>query len=96
MAAFIAHILRTGSRSFRMGFTPCPPELSPAGIARTEQFMAQNGDVNPLLLLEGITWNEALDIQTFTLLYRPRSQSPHFCWFASLHIIDRKAIHTIS
>lgn len=65
MTALLALALITESRPFRMGFTPWPPEMSPAGIARTEQFMAQNGDVKALMFLGGIPWNEALNNQPF-------------------------------
>jgi hypothetical protein len=65
------------ARSFRMGFTRWPPEISFQGIRQTDQFLKKHADLVSLMFNGGIPWQEALDDKPFSkdvqnqLRYRP-------------------------
>lgn len=66
MVSLLALAVMAETRSFRMGFTPWPPELSAAGMAQASQFMQKNGDLSAIMFLGGIPWQEALDGRPFS------------------------------
>jgi hypothetical protein len=65
------------TRSFRLGVTRWPPELTLAGIAAVDAFVAANCDFVAPMLLGGVPWTEALSGAAFStgvqndLAYRP-------------------------
>ena len=52
-------------RSFRMGFTPLPYDLTPEAFDETYARIAENGDIVSHLLDEGVPWTAAANGTTF-------------------------------
>ncbi len=80
LAAAQAHQLgrpTARSRTFRMGFTPWPSELSVRGLRTAEEFIQKHGDLVSLMFIGGVPWQEALDGKPFSadvqskLAYKP-------------------------
>jgi glycosyl hydrolase family 53 len=65
------------TRSFLMGFTPWPADLSDEGYLTAQQFAHQHGDIVSIILIGGVPWPEALDGKPFSkdidsnMSYRP-------------------------
>ena len=65
------------TRSFYMGFTLWPADLSDEGLRTAEEFAYAHGDIVAVGLISGIPWPEALDGKPFSknvqdsLSYRP-------------------------
>jgi hypothetical protein len=65
------------SRSFLMGFTLWPSDLSVEGLRTAQTFAYAHGDIVALMLIGGIPWTEALESKPFSkdlqenLSYRP-------------------------
>ena len=65
------------TRSFYMGFTPWPADLSTEGIALAKEFAHVHGDIVSVMFIGGIPWQEALDGKPFSkdvqenMAYRP-------------------------
>lgn len=82
-------------RSFRLGFTPWPPEATLAGLRTVEQFIERNADLVSLMLMGGIPWQEALDGKPFPeavqrrLSYRPPAGHELFLSISPLNM-ERK------
>ena len=53
------------ARSFRMGFTPLPYDLTPEAFAETYDRIADHGDIVSHLLDEGVPWTAAANGTTF-------------------------------
>lgn len=53
-------------RSFYMGFTPWPPDLTVKDLEDTYQFIRENGDIISHHLDNGIPWDEALEGKSFS------------------------------
>src|SRR4249919_1276781 len=65
------------TRSFYMGFTPWPADLSNEGVALAKEFAHAHGDIVSVMFIGGIPWQEALDGKPFSkdvqenMAYRP-------------------------
>lgn len=66
LAAFaLSALLVLGSpgappRTYRLGFTPWPSELSQRGLDTAATFLKENGDLTSQMLIGGVPWVEAL------------------------------------
>lgn len=56
---------QAGSRSFFMGFTPFPWDMTIEAIIDTGKFIVENGDIISHQLEQGVPWTEALDDKPF-------------------------------
>ncbi|MBM3496633.1 MAG: hypothetical protein FJX72_20280, partial [Armatimonadetes bacterium] len=69
------------SRSFSMGFTPWPSEVSLRGLKTAEDFITGHADLVSIMLIGGIPWQEALDGKPFSAdvqrQFRHRPPSGH-------------------
>ncbi len=54
-----------GSRTFFMGFTPFPWDMTVEAIIDTGKFIVENGDIISHHLEQGVPWTEALDDKPF-------------------------------
>jgi len=54
------------TRSFYMGFTPWPADLSNEGVALAKEFAHAHGDIVSVMFIGGIPWQEALDGKPFS------------------------------
>ena len=54
-----------GSRSFYMGFTPFPPDMTVEAVIETDDFIGENRDIIAHHLDGGVPWTEALDGKAF-------------------------------
>jgi hypothetical protein len=53
-----------GRRTFRMGFTAFPYDITPEAVAASRKFVRENGDILAHHI-EGVPWTEALNDQPF-------------------------------
>src|SRR5277367_6682435 len=60
----IASTASTENRSFRMGFTPFPPDDTPQAAKDVTQFIRNNADI-VAQHMESVPWTEALNGQEF-------------------------------
>lgn len=85
------------SRSFRMGFTPWPSELSVQGIQTADRFLKTHGDLVSIMLIGGIPWQEALDDKPFSadvnrqLAFKPHPGAKVFLSISPL-AMDRRSL----
>jgi hypothetical protein len=80
-----------GTRTFLLGFTPWPADLSTEGFTTAANFAHAHGDIVSVMLIGGIPWPEALSGAPFppsianTLAYRPPAGKKLFVSIAPLN-----------
>ena len=60
----------SGERTFSMGFTRWPSEISLKGIKQADDFIAKHADLVSIMFIGGIPWQEALDDKPFSQGYK--------------------------
>jgi Glycosyl hydrolase family 53 len=85
------------TRPFAMGFTFWPADLTPEGAATARRFADAHGDINAVMLLNGIPWSEAFEGKPFSkdvqdaLADRPAGEKKLFLSISPLDK-DRKGL----
>ncbi len=84
-------------RTFRMGFTPWPSEMSVAGLATSASFIEKHADLVSVMMIGGLPWQEALEAKPFSpdvmrqFAYKPPAGHRIFLSISPL-AMDRKSL----
>lgn len=98
-AALVTASIGAGAskRTFRMGFTPWPSEMSAAGLATSASFIEKHADLVSVMMIGGVPWQEALEGKPFPpdvmrqFAYRPPAGHRVFLSISPL-AMDRKSL----